>query len=174
MPVCELLIGIALQIGRAHGIRLVRVQPIKAIVEADPFRSSHSVGFRRRSTIGDPAMFVDVLMRAAARTQDIDRMVARNRHEPGKRTRSAAGEAVGTMPDLDEYLLQRILGLSPVLEDTKGDSEKFRGCTVVEQSEGGPLAQGRPGDQFRDVGVRLRFSLPSAAAGAIALPNTSR
>ena len=64
---------------------------------------------------------------------------------------SGYGKPVGLRPDPDIDVLQRILRLSPVVQDTQTDAEKFRACRGIKAVEGTPVLQAGPDDEFGNV-----------------------
>ena len=94
--------------------------------------------------------------RLPPRPDAIDRMIARDRHQPRDRAEIRNGETIGLRPDLDEDLLQRLLGLRPIIQDTQADAEKFRAGLPVEQIERRPVLHRGADDQLGDVLRRHR------------------
>ena len=116
-------------------------------MDALGFAARHSHGLRSRRRIGHVERGVDIGRRLAPRPDAIDRMIARDRHQPGDRAEIRNSKTVGLRPYLDEDLLQRLFGICPVIQDTKADAEKFRAGLPVEQIERGPVLHRSPDDR---------------------------
>mgnify|MGYP003694198339 CR=1 FL=1 len=97
---------------------------------------------RRRRRIAHGVGGLDRLHAAAdgACPQPVDRPVAGDRHHPGDRAGPAGVEAGGLAPHRHINLLQHVLGLASVLQDTKADAEKLRGGILVNNAQRGAIA----------------------------------
>src|SRR4029079_7935091 len=66
--------------------------------------------------------------------------VARDRHHPGDRAGPAGVKARGLAPHRHKNLLQHVLGLAAVLQDTKADAEKLRRGILINEAQRGAIA----------------------------------
>src|SRR5215468_3081458 len=88
---------------------------------------------RRRRLVTHALRRFDRLRSSAggARAQPVDGAVARDRHQPGDRARSGRIEAPRLAPNGHVYVLQHILSLASVVQDTEADAKKLRRCILV-------------------------------------------
>src|SRR5581483_4970372 len=80
-----------------------------------------------------------------ARPQPVDGPIARDRHQPGDWAGPARVEAPGLAPDRHVDLLQHVLGLASVVQDTQADAEKLRRGVLIDDAERGAVAGGDAG-----------------------------
>src|SRR5262245_26991156 len=66
-----------------------------------------------------------------ARAQPVDGAIACDRHQPGDRARPGGIEAPRLAPNGHVYVLQHILSLPSVIQDTEADAKKLRRCILV-------------------------------------------
>ena len=99
---------------------------------------------RGRGWIADGVGGLDRLQAPAggARAQPVDRPVAGNRHHPGDRARPAGVECGGFAPHREIDVLQHVLGLASILQDTQADAEKLRRRVLVNHTQCGAVAAG--------------------------------
>src|SRR5262245_23948701 len=88
---------------------------------------------RRRRIVTHVLRRFDRLRSSACggRAQPVDGAVARYRHQPGDRARSGGVKAPRLAPNGHIYVLQHILSLAPVVQDTEADAKKLRRCILV-------------------------------------------
>src|SRR5262249_26853255 len=78
----------------------------------------------------------------SGRTQPVDRAVARDSHQPGDWARARRIEARGLAPNRYVDVLQHILGLASVIQDTQADAKKLRRGVLVNNAQSRTVARG--------------------------------
>jgi hypothetical protein len=79
-------------------------------------------------------------------------VIARNGHQPAYGAVIAGNVAIGTLPNLDVYFLERLFGFCAVIQDTQAYAEEFRTGAPVEFLERGAIPQGYAGQESRNFG----------------------
>ena len=104
-----------------------------------------------------------------ARPQPVDRPVAGDRDQPGDRARPLRIEEGGLAPHRDIDVLQHVLGLASVLQDTEQDAKKLRGGILIDDPQRGAVPgagthQGR--GKLAACGICVHQSRPPPAAAS--------
>jgi hypothetical protein len=84
---------------------------------------------------------------AGVGAQAIDGAAARDRHHPRRDVAALRVELAGAPPDLDERLLDDVLGVVRVAQDAPGDRERAPAVLLEQLAERLDVARGDPGQQ---------------------------
>ena len=132
------------QVGEHDALALAGAELLEAVGQRARVLAQGEQGFRPPRLVGHGLHQQIVVLAAVLEVrapQPVERAVANDRGHPGHRRTLACRVLLHVVPDVDEALLQHVLG--PVLpaQYTQGDAVQFRGGVAVQLAEGALVAQ---------------------------------
>ena len=133
----EVGVGLALEVGPAHGLGAVVGQLLHAVNDSAGLAHRHAarLGAGRRIAEHVVLRHLGTSGSGTSRAEPVDAVVPGHRRHPGDGAEPIGPVAMGVVPDLHVHLLKGIFRLCPVSQHTQALAEEFRGRGFVETPE---------------------------------------
>src|SRR5690606_719427 len=124
-PLGQFPIAFPFHIGPAHRIGTLGLELAHAVLDPVAIVGVDGRLLGRHGGIGKLERLVELPMAGPARAKGVDSGVARYGYQPGHGACRFGTKGLRALPDLDEHVLQCVLGFASGAQDTQGDTEKF-------------------------------------------------
>src|SRR4029079_8773918 len=124
-------------------------EPLQTVLEPRLILADFEPLERAQTLIGNFGGSLErgVRPRPGGRAQPVDGAVPRNGHEPRDRACDGLIEARRLPPHREINVLQHVLSLASVTQDTKTDAEKLRRGFLINEAQSGAIAASDPVDR---------------------------